>query len=170
MNSRLIINTICQKSYKIIVFPITIGLFFAIFNFNSSELEPKSYLNFVLNFSLRIILVMVFFQEWIFLLIKNLHFGFFGLKRCSDQYIPCYLTYYLSLMAVLIAANLQFLDYYLEISFAIVLAFFIWFIKTRPYDDRIHNAGQIVNLLLGFTFLSWNIFRSYNRDACKEDN
>jgi hypothetical protein len=44
-------------------------------------------------------------------------------------------------MVILIAANLQFISYYLELSFAIVLTFFIWFIKTQPYRDNIHNAG-----------------------------
>lgn len=135
------LNKICRKSYKIIVFPLCIGFLFEIFSFKTSQAQFESYIYLLLDLLLRIILATVFFLEWMCLLRNSASIKFTGLKRCSAEYIPFYLSYSFLLMIVIIAANLQFIGYYLELSFAIVLAFSIWFIKTLPYCDAIHNAG-----------------------------
>jgi hypothetical protein len=131
----------------------------------------ENYSELLLNFILRITLAIVYFLEWTCLFLKVLkNFKYVGLRNASDWYIPVYLSFSLSLMLVLVAANLQFLSNYLYISLVIIGIFFLWFVSNLPYNHSIHTAGEIVNLIMVMFFLMWSVLRKFDEDASKEEN
>jgi hypothetical protein len=51
--------------------------------------------------------------------------------------------------------------YSIEIIATIVFTFFIYLVIKRPYKSHLHNAGQIMNVLMVLYFVGWMIATEY---------
>lgn len=158
----------CRRLYNAVIFPFSIGFMFeGVALSRSSEKQLYNYLDLFLNLSLKMLLSFVFCFEWKSCFYERTRSSFYVLKDASQKYITVYLAFYLSIIIILCCANQGILRQYQEMSFVLTLLYAIWFFLQLPYNDNIHNIGQIVNILLLLLFIGWSILRFYDQSVSK---
>lgn len=86
--------------------------------------------------------------------------GFLGVSKCNKKYTGLYLLFYL-IVSIIIAFGYEINGFDVENYLAcLYLIFIVILIIYRPYKNRIHNAGMIINMCAPFSFLLWCLLRN----------
>ena len=75
--------------------------------------------------------------------------------------MACYLAYLIVLTLTLSLSLNQLIKYPLFVFVSIITANLIFIIIYRPYDDRVHNIGLILNQSVVLVNLAWLISQEY---------
>jgi hypothetical protein len=158
------------------LFPFAIGfLFINVFAYSSSAYSDfhTSKIRIpiaIMQLFLTVTSAFVFFFEWAYGSTTSLRRRravantILRFERCSKDYIPAYLSYLFIMFTLFWVENMSGLPYPFYAAAGITFIFFVWFVCRRPYEDTIHNGGQILNLFLILFFTIWAILREYLSD------
>lgn len=169
-------NIIIESSYNLGVFPSIMGFLLVNIILVITTIDQQVLSLFEINplFSRGCHLLLislssfVFFSEWKIILVKRKGLSS-GLARCNSRYISIYLSYTIILAILLSMGYKQIFSYCRESVLGVVLLFLGWLIFNRPYDWKIHNAAQIINLIVTAIFIGWTIIRNIYTSLQVED-